>query len=170
MTCRHHVRSIHFHNLYAKYPGIKNASYDFGTGQFLGRGGMPIYRGSEQGFDKAAKSEGGRAARSGESTLRRGIFIQSLISGKSGERSALLGQLLDRSRSLTESSLDGLFTAPLPSTPAKKARDAGILAPRRCRILGTLEACPNSGTSKENPFDLGQHDFLSSSPGRTAQI
>ncbi len=56
--------------------------------------------------------------------MRRAIFLQSLVSSKSSEEPELLGQLLGRSRSLTESNLDGLFTAPLPSTPTKKARDA----------------------------------------------
>ena len=38
----------------------------------------------------AAKDPRGRAARAGEATLRRGIFLQSLVSSESGQRLAIL--------------------------------------------------------------------------------
>jgi hypothetical protein len=41
----------------SQYPGIKNARYDFTAGRFLDSRNVPIFGGSEQGFDKAAKSE-----------------------------------------------------------------------------------------------------------------
>ena len=53
----------------------------------------PILRKANEGFDKAAKGEGGRAGKAGEATLRRGIFLQSLVSGEGRERPELLGQL-----------------------------------------------------------------------------
>ncbi len=100
--------------LHAKYSGIKSARYDFGTGQFLDRREVPILWGSEQDFDKAAKSPRGRESRAGQATLRRGIFLQSLVSGDGGEKSDLLGDLLHRGNQLTDSGLGGLFAAPLP--------------------------------------------------------
>ncbi len=99
----------------SQYPGIKNARYDFTSGQFLDSRNVPIYRGSDEGFDKAAKSERGRSARAGEASLRRGIFLQSLVSGAGGERSDVLGQLLNRGDSVRESGLEGIFTAAIPA-------------------------------------------------------
>lgn len=102
--------------LQQQYPEIKNARYDFGTGRFLDNRDMPIYGGSEQGFDKAAKSERGRTARAGEATLRRGIFLQSLVSSTGGERSDLLGDLLNRGNSVRDSGLGKLFAGDLPNS------------------------------------------------------
>jgi hypothetical protein len=54
---------------------------------------QPIFRKANEGFDKAAKGEGARAFKAGEATQRRGIFLQSLVSGTSSERPELLEQL-----------------------------------------------------------------------------
>lgn len=87
--------------LQSKYPGIKNARYDFGTGQFIGANDLPIRRGDGPGsFDAAAASGPGRASRAGEASLRRGILIQSLASSESSERPGLLELVLSRSSQL----------------------------------------------------------------------
>ncbi|NQW99220.1 hypothetical protein HQ447_01080 [bacterium] len=83
-------------HLYAKYPGIRDARYDFETGRFLGRNGLPIHERGGGSFDQASRSGMGRSARAGEATLRRGIFLQSLVSSDGGKRSDILGQLLSR--------------------------------------------------------------------------
>ena len=85
-----------------RYPEILNARYDFDAGQFLDSQGMPLR------FDRAKKPaiEAGdensaemgiearkSGARAGEATLRRGIFLQSLVSGEGRERPELLEQL-----------------------------------------------------------------------------
>ena len=101
-------------SLHERYPTIKSARYDFGAGQFLDRRGVPVLGGSDQGFDKAAKSERGRQARAGEATLRRGIFLQSLVSSEGGKGPELLEQLLSRGRPLTDSGLSALFSSPAP--------------------------------------------------------
>lgn len=102
--------------LHAKYPGIKDARYDFGAGQFLDRVGRPIQRESSR-FDEAGGTGEGRAARAGQATLRRGIFLQSLVSGKSGEKSKLLEDALHGVRQLEDLSLDGLFASSLTDAP-----------------------------------------------------
>ena len=52
----------------------------------------------------------GEKARAGEATTRRGIFIQSLISGESSERPGLLEDVLNRANSLVKKSkLKGLI-------------------------------------------------------------
>lgn len=101
-------------NLHAKYPGIRDARYDFGTGEFLGRNDLPIQWGGGWSFDKASRTGMGRAARAGQASLRRGILLQSLVSSAGGERSDVLGQLLNRSGSVKDSGLAGLFSSPTP--------------------------------------------------------
>lgn len=78
-----------------KYPGIKNARYDFNTRQFVGANNLPIRRGDGAGsFDAAGSSPAGRVVRAGEATLRRGILIQSLVAAEGSERPGLLEQVL----------------------------------------------------------------------------
>lgn len=101
-----------------KYPGIKNARYDFSRQQFIGANGLPIHWGDLGVLDKAAASPGGRTARAGEASLRRGILIQSLTSSESGERPGLLELVFSRSFQLAseKGGLKGVFSRPSLST------------------------------------------------------
>jgi hypothetical protein len=102
-----------------RYSEILQAHYDFDSGDSPIENGMPIrfnhrnepiLRKANEGFDKAAKGEGGRAGKAGEATLRRGIFLQSLVSGEGRERSELLEQLELWNRAyVTSGNLDRLF-------------------------------------------------------------
>lgn len=123
-------------NLHAQYPGIRNASYDFGTGQFLDRMGRPLRR-EDPRFDKAGGTNTGRAARAGEATLRRGIFLQSLVSSEGGQGPNLLGQLLNRANpSVTDAGLGRLFSSPSPQQPGP--HQAGFEIPARHIVEGFM--------------------------------
>ncbi|MEY4243547.1 MAG: hypothetical protein RLZZ245_1132, partial [Verrucomicrobiota bacterium] len=156
-------------NLHAKYPGIRNASYDFGTGQFLDRRGVPIRREREQNFDTASKDPRGRAARAGEATLRRGIFLQSLVSSEGGQGPNLLGQLLNRTnQSVTDAGLGRLFSSPSPLDPqtvASYLQDNGtptaVVASESERVFQAL--APNrSGRLADDRGAYSQGDFFTS--------
>ncbi len=84
-------------NLHNQFPRIKGAKYDFSSGRFVGRDGLPIHRDVFKRFgDKGI----GREARAGQATLRRGILIQSLVSSQSSERPGLLEKFLNGSSEL----------------------------------------------------------------------
>lgn len=94
--------------LQARFPRIKNARYDFTKRQFLGRDGVPIDR---AGFQRLADQGVGREAKAGSATLRRGIFLESLLRSGSSQRPGILEQVLRRSRELVnEGGLDRLFS------------------------------------------------------------
>lgn len=102
--------------LHNQFPRIKNARYDFQKRQFIGRDGMPIDR---TAFQRIANQGIGREARAGEATLRRGIFIQSLVSSESGQRPGILEQVLSRGRSLAnQGGLQGLFSSTTKARPS----------------------------------------------------
>jgi len=94
------------------YPGIKDARYDFNTRQFVGRNNLPIRRGDGAGtFDAAGNSAQGRAARAGEASMRRGIFLQSLASSASSERPGILDQFLRGSAQFVQEGQLGAVSA-----------------------------------------------------------
>jgi hypothetical protein len=95
-------------NLQTKFPEIKGYSYDFGRNTIVDRRGRPV---DTTGLGLGAVSPGGRASRAGSTTLRQGIFIQSLASSESGKRPKLLEQFLRGALQLAQSSrLSGLFS------------------------------------------------------------
>jgi N12 class adenine-specific DNA methylase len=133
--------------LQKRYPEILNARYDFDAGQFLDSQGMPIR------FDRAKKPaiEAGdensaemgiearkSGARAGEATLRRGIFLKSLVSGEGRERSELLEQLELWNRAyVTSGNLDGLFAA---DRPVADIEQADLPKDRRAAMLNAAGA------------------------------
>ena len=98
--------------LHNQFPRIKNALYDFQKRQFIGRDGVPIDRAA---FQRIANQGVGREARAGEATLRRAVFLQSLVSSEGSQRPGILEQVLSRGRSLVnKGGLQGLFSSTEP--------------------------------------------------------
>lgn len=65
-----------------------------------------------------------RTARAGEATLRRGIFLRSLVSSEGSERPDILGRLLHRKGvEFTGSDLGRLLTGPLPTAEERGQAD-----------------------------------------------
>ncbi|MCC4115327.1 hypothetical protein LLG90_08210 [Aromatoleum toluclasticum] len=134
--------------LQTKYPGIKNARYDFSQRQFLGVDGLPIHRGGARSFDAAASGPKGRAARAGQATLRQGILLQSLVSSESGERPGILEHVLRGARALVARTAPRVLLrrrlvsppsrrgTPSWSSPCARACRANRLSgrPRSCRV------------------------------------
>ncbi len=161
-------------NLHAKYPGIRNASYDFGTGQFLDRMGRPLRR-EDPRFDKAGGTNTGRAARAGEATLRRGIFLQSLVSSEGGQGPNLLGQLLNRTnQSVTDAGLGRLFSSPSPLDPqtvASYLQDNADLPQLENAILRERAVSDALSKDARNPMrEESPSLFSSPSPGRITRL
>lgn len=125
--------------LHNKLPSIKNAKYDFSQGEFLNRLGVPLNR---EAFQRIADSGVGQQARAGEATMRRGILIQSLISGKGGSRSGILEQVLNRSRSLVRrGKLEGIFSRHKASQESKQATLPGGLSVSEVeKLIAPLQA------------------------------
>lgn len=107
-----------------RYPGTTKARYDFESGQFLDRGGLPIHREGDRSFDTAGNSEQGRAARAGKRTLSRAIFLKSLLEeSASGQgRSEVLERFLSRRNSLKKIGLHELFSQSAPIAPERMAK------------------------------------------------
>lgn len=91
----------------AQNPEIKDYHYDFQRREFVDKRGNSITRGR---FVAGSERPAARSARAGEATLRRGIFLQSLVSSESGQRPGILEQVLNRGHSLVnQGGLQGLF-------------------------------------------------------------
>lgn len=84
------------HNQFSQ---IKNYHYDSSARRFVDPTGKPV---DGDRLRLARKYSGVEKARAGESTLRRIIFIQSLVSSESGARPGILQQVLVGARSLVE--------------------------------------------------------------------
>lgn len=112
--------------LHNKLPSIKNAKYDFSRGEFLNRLGVPLNRAA---FQRIADQGIGREARIGEASMRRGILIQSLISGQGGSRSGILEQALNGGRTLIlRGKLEGIFSRHKANKESKQATQQGGLS------------------------------------------
>ncbi len=93
--------------LYNKLPGLKDIHYDFKHHGFFDQSGRPVPSGY---WTAAARTDFGRAARAGEASLRRGAFLQSLISSEIGKRPELLGEVLARASEIAGGDLRALFS------------------------------------------------------------
>lgn len=93
---------------YAQNQELKDYSYDFGTRQFVDKHGNPVTFGR---FVAGSKRGAARASRTGAATMRRGIFLQSLVSASVGERPGILDDVLNGARDLvTRGGLRALFS------------------------------------------------------------
>lgn len=93
-----------------QFPSIKNYKYDFGFGEFRDNTGRRV---SRERLERGASGSYGRASRAGEASLRRGIFLQSLISSESSEKPGILENILRRSSQLVKQDgggLDGMLS------------------------------------------------------------
>ncbi|MDZ4403892.1 MAG: hypothetical protein U1A53_14560 [Prosthecobacter sp.] len=86
-------------NVATPFPTLSEYRYDFTTGQYLGKNDLPI---DWRALHRAGASERGRASRAGEATLRRAIFLQSLLAESSRQKSELLENIQSRRDSLEE--------------------------------------------------------------------
>ncbi len=90
-------------------PTLKNAYYDFDSGHFYGDSAQLLDRGRAQLAEESTRS-GARGARAGEATLRRAIFLQSLVSTEGEKQPRLLEDLQLWHRAYVErGGLNGLF-------------------------------------------------------------
>ncbi|KJS08967.1 MAG: hypothetical protein VR73_03750 [Gammaproteobacteria bacterium BRH_c0] len=136
-----------------KFPQIKNYRYAFSKRQFVDQNGNPGWGRLLQDIGLAnqqpGRPEDGRgnpgALRAGESTLRRIIFIQSLVSSESGARPGILQQVLVGSRSLVQNGdlrallRDGDHPFTLSGTNASDNSQTGLQVQA---ILASIEADP----------------------------
>lgn len=94
--------------LHNQFPGLKNYRYDFATHLFVDQHGQPV---DGDRFELARSTHAARASRAGPATMRRGILLQSLVSSRGGERSRILGEVLNRSGDLVrDGGLRGVFS------------------------------------------------------------
>ena len=91
---------------YHQLKGLDNYYYDFKQQGFFDRMGRPVR--ADRFRDGASKGLS-RAARAGESTIKRAIVLKSLISSQSSERPRILEQFLHRYSPLEERGLKGIF-------------------------------------------------------------
>ncbi|WP_370552010.1 hypothetical protein [Haliea sp. E1-2-M8] len=76
---------------------MKGYRYDFNSNQYVDSRGRPV---DAARLERAEGTGGARAARAGQATLRRGIFLQSLMESESGARPGILEKVFTRSDSL----------------------------------------------------------------------
>jgi hypothetical protein len=125
-------------SLYGKFPALKEYSYDLGRNQLVDRGGRPL---DAERLEFGETTPPARAARAGQASLRRGILLQSLVSSAGGERSDVLGQLLNRSGSVKDSGLAGLFSSPTPQPDLFTATNAPDATEKLGKVkVGTMNA------------------------------
>jgi len=138
-----------------RLPGIQKYRFDFDSGLFLDPNGRPI--GSDV-LQDTSRYGFPRAARAGESTLRRGIFLQSLVESQSGERSELLEKLLSgQSALLNPAGLSKIFSRRNASGQIEGYYDprageivinaSAISSPRRAGEVFLHEAVGHGGMS-----------------------
>ncbi|WP_157976387.1 hypothetical protein [Parahaliea mediterranea] len=95
-------------NLHSQFPEIKDYRYDFSSNQYVDSRGRPL---DAARLERGKGAPGARAAKAGEATLRRGIFLQSLVESESGARPGILEQVFTRSDSLVrDGGLDAVFS------------------------------------------------------------
>lgn len=97
-------------NIHNQFPEIKDARYDFETGEFIDPAGDVVEDGFIDRIRKGRFGELAKRARAGATTTRQAILVQSLISSEGSKRPDILGQLLHRDRSLAEGGIDKLFS------------------------------------------------------------
>lgn len=97
--------------------------YDFGRREFIGRSGSPF---TEADFQALAQSRGASAAQAGATTLKRSVFIDTLVQGAGREGwGQILGELARQSgaKRLDPAIEDLFYSQPTPeSEAAEQAR------------------------------------------------
>lgn len=135
--------------LHNRFPAIKGARYDFTRQQFVDSRGLPF---TDADFERIASAGGISQARAGDKTLRRGILLQSLVSGQNRE-SGILDRVLLRSRKLL-SGLSGIFSQQdttgrtrsglsVSGVQAELAAKLGDARVKRLQLLGKLVLADN---------------------------
>ena len=91
--------------LYNQVPSLNDYRYDFRNSSYVTRDGQKV-----ESLWRTIPSDDARAGRAGEATLRRGVFLKSLMESESGERPGFLENVFTRSNSLTrEPELKAMF-------------------------------------------------------------
>ncbi len=97
--------------VYNNVPNLKEISYDIHAKRFVDLGGNPV---TAEGWAEFADSPEAARARAGESSLRRAVFLKSLMDSESrgyGEPGKVLGNLLAWGGSFADDAgLRGLFS------------------------------------------------------------
>lgn len=109
--------------LHNKFPGLKDLHYDFARQGFFDKQGKPV---TQDRFAAGARTGFGRAARAGEGTLRRGVFLKSLISSENGQRPGILEVVLNGGRALIEGGLKKFLSKTTPAKAGVYASDEAI--------------------------------------------
>jgi hypothetical protein len=78
--------------IFLPLPDLGNVRYDFDNQQFEDRLGRPLRPDWAKTIGASANA---RALRAGEATLRRSVFLESLVSSPSSEKSELLERIRD---------------------------------------------------------------------------
>ncbi|MDX5627312.1 MULTISPECIES: hypothetical protein [unclassified Brenneria] len=90
----------------SQLPEIENARYDFAIRAFRTGEGQPLTNGMLRAWSTRPRI---RAAGAGGATLKRAIFLNTLLRMESSERSGLLEQVLRQRNQFVSSALEGLF-------------------------------------------------------------
>jgi hypothetical protein len=108
--------------IYNAIPTLKGAHYDFAKQSFVFRSGEPI---TGADFKWTANTSAASAIRAGESSIRRAVFLQSLMDSESksiGERESILGELSSNRLSAEQRGVRGLFSKAQDSTVGSNKR------------------------------------------------
>lgn len=135
--------------LTAQNPDVSQFRFDFKRGEFVDAAGNVVDRGR---FVAGAERGTARAARSGQTTLRAGILIRSLVSSESGARPRILEAFLRGSRALAQGPLRGLFDRTPSGEGAIEAIDA-VLPPA---VQPAYVATPKQLATAFRKWEAGQ--------------
>lgn len=130
-----------------QFPQLDAYSYDFNSSQFVDRSGRPV------GTDRFADAAGlgvARASRAGQATVRRAIFLQSLVSSDGSARPGILENVLTGGRSfVSQGGLKAVFSR---SDAEYEVRpDTTIDSPLDGATLYTLDASNEEGVYRFLP-------------------
>lgn len=113
--------------IYNAMPELKGVHYDYNKQSFVFRSGEAL---TGVDFEWKANTSAAKAIRAGESSIRRAVFLQSLMDSESksvGERESILGELSANRISAADRGVDGLFSqAPKEKEAVKLPRDYDI--------------------------------------------
>lgn len=132
--------------VYNNVPDLKGVSYDFDTKQFTvsdGRGNSGRKAFTRADFRELANTSAARGARAGESSLRRAVFIKSLMDSESkgiGERRRVLEKLLS-------------WGNRVPGNDGRQpfAKEAGLI-----NLFSRADGDATIGSSKESVDNIAQ--------------
>lgn len=121
-------------------PEIRRARYDFKARAFRTSQGQPI---SDEMFRTWAAHRRMREARSGRSSIRRAVLLNTLLQTESGARPGLLEQVLQQSAKLVKDGLAGtIYQRPLDMfySPLLRALEGAKQKPAAAGDRGGHEA------------------------------